>query len=147
MQNESERIEVILFKFDEEWRVQPIEFEATFIYGGALNRIGFAIDANRVCGEWLFARPNQSEIKSRRLFQREYDSMAGTCYWTEQQDKRNRKELWKKSTTDSALHLSTATQLGSTRLWQIIIIPRSRTSSYHKFSKTFCRPKYPAIFY
>ena len=82
MQNESERIEVILFKYDEEWRVQPIEFEATFIYGGALNRIGFAIDANRVCGEWLFARPNQSEIKSRRLFQREYDSMAGTCYWT-----------------------------------------------------------------
>ena len=82
MQNESERIDVIPFKFDEEWRVQPFEFEDTFIYGGALNRIGFAIDANRVWGEWLFARPNQSEIKSRRLFQREYDSMAGTCFWT-----------------------------------------------------------------
>ena len=47
---------------------------------------------------------------------------------------------------DSALHLSTATQLNSTRLWQIIIIPRSRTSSYHKISKTLSRLKYFAIF-
>ena len=47
---------------------------------------------------------------------------------------------------DSALHLSTVTQLNSTRLWQIIIIPRSRTSSYHKISKTLSRLNYLAIF-
>ena len=82
MQNESERIDVIPSKFDEEWRVQLFEFEATFIYGYALNRIGFAIDANRVWGEWLFARLNQSEIKSRRFFQKEYDSMTRTYFWT-----------------------------------------------------------------
>ena len=112
---EGERIDVIPFKLDEEWRAQPSEFEATFIYGGILYQYGFAVTADRVCGEWLFARPNQSDTKIRTLFQREYDSNAGTYYWNiSKKNVKGEKELWKKSTRDNALFLSTAIQLNST---------------------------------
>ena len=127
MQNESERIDVIPSKFDEEWRVQLFEFEATFIYGDALNRIGFAIDANRVWGEWLFARLNQSEIKSRRFFQKEYDSMTRTYFWTN--SKKN--EIGKKCGRNLLEIVCSSLNCNSTEFYSLM--PNNYNSSFKDF--------------
>ena len=112
---EGERIAVTPFKFDGQWREQPSEFEAVFIHKGVLFQYGFAVDANRIWSEWLFSHPNEPDTKTRMLFQREYDPENETYYWNiSKKNVRGEKELWKKSTRDNALFLSTAVQLKST---------------------------------
>jgi len=107
-----EKIEVFPFKLDNNWRKQPTELEATFIHGDALYQYGFAVDANRVWSEWLFSKPNSPDTKTRTLFQREYDSEEGSYSWNISKSYvRGERELWKKSTRDNALFLSTAIQL------------------------------------
>ncbi len=110
---EGEKINVSAFKLDKEWRGQPSEFEATFIHGDALYQYGFAVDTDRVWGEWLFSKPNASDTKrTRTLFQREYDAEKGDYAWNiSKTNVRGKKELWKTSTRDNALFLSTAIQL------------------------------------
>ena len=111
---EGEKIDVTPFLFDQKWKNQPSEFEAVFIHRGALYQYGFAVDGDRVWSEWLFSRPNDSESKYRTLFQREYDSSDKTYYWRiNRNNVKGEKELWKKSTRDNALYLSTAIQLKS----------------------------------
>lgn len=114
---EGENIEVASFKFDKKWRGHPSEFEAIFIHRGALYQYGFAVDTERVFGEWLFSKPNESGTKCRRLYQREYDSMTETYNWYfNRKNLKGEKELWKRSTRDNALFLSTAIQLKSKAL-------------------------------
>jgi len=109
---EGEKIDVVSFNFDEAWRGEPTEFEATFIHGGALYQYGFAVDAERVWSEWLFSKPNASDTKTRTLFQREYDAGADSYAWQISKTYvKGAKETWKKSTRDNALFLSTAVQL------------------------------------
>lgn len=109
---EGEKIDVSSFKLDKEWRGQPTEIEATFIHGDALYQYGFAVDTDRVWSEWLFSKPNASETKTRTLFQREYDAEEGDYAWNISKIYvKGEKELWKKSTRDNALFLSTAIQL------------------------------------
>ena len=109
---EGEKIDTVPFKLDEKWRGQPTELEATFIHSGALYQYGFAVDRNRVWGEWLFSKPNAHDRKIHTLFQREYDPEAGEYVWNISKTKvRGEKEVWKNSTRDNALFLSTAIQL------------------------------------
>lgn len=109
---EGEKIDVSAFKLDEKWRGQPTEFEATFVHKGALYQYGFAVDTDRVWSEWLFSRPNASDTKTRTLFQREYDDKENSYAWhISKTYVKGEKELWKKSTRDNALFLSTAIQL------------------------------------
>ena len=117
---EGETINVTPFKLDKAWREQPSEFEITFITGGSLYQYGFAVDEKRVWGEWLFSKPNESDTRTRVLFQREYDSENGTYYWNvSKKHIKGEKELWKKSTRANALFLSTAIQLKSEALKDI----------------------------
>ena len=109
---EGEKIDVQYFKLDKEWRGQPTEFEATFIHDGTLYQYGFAVDSSRVWSEWLFSKPNAHDTKSRTLFQREYDQDEGKYVWNINKTKvQGEKEVWKNSTRDNALFLSTAIQL------------------------------------
>ena len=102
------------FRLDRRWREEPSEFEATFITHGNLYQYGFAVDENRVWGEWLFCRPNKKDTRSRVLFQREYDSESNAYLWNVSKvHVKGEKELWKKSTRDNALFVSTAIQLKS----------------------------------
>ena len=111
---EGEKIAVTPFKLDRQWREKPSEFEAVFIHKGVLFQYGFAVDANRIWSEWLFSRPNEPDTKTRMLFQREYDPENETYCWNiSKKNVRGEKELWKKSTRDNALFLSTAIQLKS----------------------------------
>ena len=117
---EGETINVTPFKLDKAWREQPSEFEITFITGGSLYQYGFAVDEKRVWGEWLFSKPNESDTRTRVLFQREYDSENGTYYWNvSKKHIKGEKELWKKSTRANALFISTAIQLQSEALKDI----------------------------
>ena len=117
---EGETINVPPFKLDKAWKEQPSEFEITFITGGSLYQYGFAVDEKRVWGEWLFSKPNESDTRTRVLFQREYDSENGTYYWNvSKKHIKGEKELWKKSTRANALFLSTAIQLQSEALKDI----------------------------
>ena len=114
---EGEKINVTAFQFDSQYRDIPSEFEVIFIHQGALYQYGFAVDQNRVWSEWLFCKPNEKDTKSRRLFQREFDSESSTYFWKiSKKYVRGEKELWKNSTRDNALFLSTAVQLKSTTL-------------------------------
>lgn len=109
---EGEKINISPFKLDEKWRGKPTELEATFIHSGALYQYGFAVDRNRVWGEWLFCKPNAHDRKIHTLFQREYDLEEGEYVWSISKTKvRGEKEVWKNSTRDNALFLSTAIQL------------------------------------
>lgn len=111
---EGEPIEVTPFRLDRRWREEPSEFEATFISHGNLYQYGFAVDENRVWGEWLFCKPNEKDTRFRVLFQREYDLESSTYNWyVSKVHVKGEKELWKKSTRDNALFVSTAIQLKS----------------------------------
>ncbi len=111
---EGEKIDVTPFKLDKHWLSQPSEFEAIFIHDGVLYQYGFAVDSERIWEEWLFSNPNAPGKNKRTLFQREFDPDANTYVWyTNPTHVRGEKELWKKSTRDNALFLSTAISLKS----------------------------------
>ena len=138
---EGEKIDVTPFLFDQKWRHRPSEFEVVFIHSGTLYQYGFAVDEDRVWSEWLFSRPNDSETKNRTLFQREFDPSDKTYYWRiNRKNVKGAKELWKNSTRDNALYLSTAIQLKSSAFndiyhwirthFQIIRTPERLTPSF-----------------
>ena len=113
---EGEKIDVVPFKLDEKWRAQPTEFEITFIHRDVLYQYGFAVDKERVWSEWLFSTPNAAgkvtRTRSRTLFQREYDKKKKAYAWDISKTYvQGQKELWKRTTRDNALFLSTAIQL------------------------------------
>lgn len=109
---EGEAIDVTSFKFDDDWIDQPTELEVTFIHGDSLYQYGFAVDQKRVWSEWLFSKPNTAGTKNRTLFQREYDAEEEQYVWEiSKTNVKGQKELWKKSTRDNALFLSTAIHL------------------------------------
>ena len=111
---EGEEIRIAPFKFDHEWAGKPTEFEIVFIYGENLFQYGFAVDSNRVWGEWLFVKPNSPNTRIRRYFQREFDAESCEYYWyVSKRYVKGEKEVWKNSTRDNALFLSTAIQLNS----------------------------------
>ena len=109
---EGEKIDVSPFLLDAERRNEPSEFEATFIHGESLYQYGFSVDKNRVWGEWLFARPNSEEKRFRTMFQREFDPDEQDYVWyINRRHVLGEREIWRKSTRDNALFLSTAMQL------------------------------------
>ncbi|MEO5327848.1 MAG: ATP-binding protein [Magnetococcus sp. THC-1_WYH] len=111
---EGEEIDTASFLFDDAWRGKPTEFEIIFIHGDTLYQYGFALDTQRVWSEWMFANPNAADTKPRTLFQRIYDVNDGKYSWKINKiHVRGEKEVWKTSTRDNALFLSTAMLLNS----------------------------------
>lgn len=109
---QGEPIDVEMFRLDPEFLDQPTEFEIIFIHNEMYYQYGFALDKERVWGEWLFEKPNAPKTRLRTIYQREYDEETDQYDWEFNKTYlRGEKEVWKNSTRDNALFLSTAVQL------------------------------------
>lgn len=106
---QGEEIDVSSFLFDSNSIDEPSEFEIVFISEGTRYQYGFRVDRERVWEEWLFAVPNNG--RTQRWFHRLYDVDIGETEWYINQSIKGEKEIWKKSTRDNALFLSSAVQL------------------------------------
>jgi uncharacterized protein len=101
------------FKLSSASREAPSEFEVAFVQEDTLYEYGFKVTAERVYEEWLDEYPRG---RNRRLFSRKYDGANGEYDWTFSGLLRGNRLLWRNSTRDNALFLSTAAQLNSVQL-------------------------------
>jgi uncharacterized protein len=123
-----EDISVDSFLFDKEHSSQPSKFEVTFTKDKVRYQYGFELDKHRIYEEWLFAYPSG---RMQQWFYRIYDKKNSEYSWKFSNLFTGKKQLWKDSTRDNALFLSTAVQLNSEQLasvfdWfqkDLVIIP------------------------
>jgi len=101
------------FKFSSHTRSAPSEFVTTFIQEGTRYEYGFALDAERICKEWLI---EYKHAKGRDIFLREYDQKASEFKWKFSSFFKGQRTLWRDSTRPNALFLSTAANLNSEQL-------------------------------
>lgn len=106
---EGELVNVTPFKFTRASRDNPSEFEIVFIHDGSRYQYGFSVDEIRVYDEWLFVIPSGG--RSQRWFERVYNRDNQSYEWYVNPSLKGEKEIWKKSTRDNALFLSSAVQL------------------------------------
>ena len=95
---------------------KPTEFEVSFIAQNIRYRYGFSATEDRVFDEWLVAYPNGME---QEWFSRYYNKKTTKDDYEFGENFIGEKELWKKSTRENALFLSTAIQLNSEQLKSI----------------------------
>ena len=110
-------IDIQSFAYDPKWRESPTEIEVVFVHNETIYHYGIIVDRNRVFDEWLFENPSSIGTRLRRIFTRSYNEKSGSYDWyLNKTHMRGEKEIWKKSTRDNALFLSTAVQLNSAGL-------------------------------
>lgn len=96
---------------------QPTEFEIIFIVDGVRYQYGFAATRELITEEWLFAFPFG---RPQRWLSRVYDTNSKKYSWfINASQVKGKRELWKGSTRNNALFLSTAAQLNSEQLTPI----------------------------
>ncbi len=101
------------FLLASESRDEPSEFEAIFLADGVRYQYGFSASSTQIHSEWLFAYPKgvpQSWIARRWLPNEQ------RIEWGADSKLKGAKQLWKNSTRNNALFLSTAVQLNSVQL-------------------------------
>ena len=108
-----DKLPVTPFMFDPETPKQPSEFEIIFIQDNVRYQYGFSATEERIWSEWLFAYPKG---RSQRWFERNYDPETGDYTWHLDTNLKGEKKVWKDSTRDNALFLSTAVQLNAVAL-------------------------------
>lgn len=101
------------FKLDSQTRTAPSEFEVSFIVDQVRYQYGFTATEARIHEEWLFAFP---KARAQRWFERAWNPANESYDWELGSHLTGEKLLWKKSTRDNALFLSTAVQLNSQQL-------------------------------
>ncbi|MCW5588594.1 MAG: ATP-binding protein [Legionellales bacterium] len=111
-----EDISVDSFLFDKEYLSKPSKFEVTFIKNKVRYQYGFELDKRHIHEEWLFAYPFG---RMQQWFHRVYDKKKNSYLWKFSTLFTGQKQLWKDSTRDNALFLSTAVQLNSEQLASI----------------------------
>lgn len=111
-----DKIKLSPYKFSKEKTNSPTEMEMVFITKFASYQYGFSADSNRVYSEWMFSRTNEFGAKTRTIFQREFDKETEKYKWSTGDSLKGEKDLWKKSTRENSLFLSTAVQLNSDSL-------------------------------
>src|SRR5215469_16791734 len=104
------------FKLSAATREAPSEFEITFVQGDVLYEYGFKLTAERVYEEWLNETPRG---RDRRLFSRRYDTKKREYEWSFSTLFKGNRLLWRDSTRENALFLSTATQLNAVQLFPV----------------------------
>lgn len=92
---------------------EPSEFEMTFFMGEVRYQYGFSATQERIYDEWLLVY--ETHI-AQTWFQRRYDGNTKEYAWKLGAKLKGKKELWKDSTRENALFLSTAVQLNSEQL-------------------------------
>ncbi len=101
------------FKLCESTIGKPTEFEIIFIADGVKYQYGFSATAERVLEEWLYAFPKS---KPQRWFIRAFDKENDEYVWDFSSFFAGKKQVWKESTRENALFLSTAVMLNSEQL-------------------------------
>lgn len=92
---------------------QPCEFEACFYVNGVRFQYGFSATSERVVEEWLYAYPSG---RAQSWIERTWDEGKQSYVWGRMEALKGQKKLWKDSTRDNALLLSTAVQLNCEQL-------------------------------
>jgi len=110
---EGEKIDATQFLFNRQSSQNPSEFEVLFIQDGIRYQYGFAVNAKRVTGEWLFAYP---EGRGQKWFERNYDPETQKDVWYFGPKFTGRRKVWQEATRSNALFLSTAIQLNNEQL-------------------------------
>ncbi len=111
---EGDEIIVSPFKLSIKSASEPSEFEAVFIENGTRYQYGFSVDGKRVHEEWLFAVPQGG--RTQHWFERTYNKKKDCYDWYINPTLKGNRKVWKDSTRDNALLLSTALQLKSMSL-------------------------------
>lgn len=101
------------FRLSQATRQKPCEFEVIFIADGVRYQYGFAATDDRIVEEWLLAFPRG---RQQRWLSRQWNAANNAYDWQLGNSLAGAKQLWKKSTRDNALFLSTAVQLNSEQL-------------------------------
>lgn len=92
------------------------EFEITFLIGKIRYQYGFRATRERILEEWLLVYETN---RAQKWFERIYDVTNNKYKWDFGTKFLGQKKLWRDSTRDNALFLSTAVQLNSTQLQPI----------------------------
>ncbi len=101
------------FKLDPEAAGSATEFEVVFIANGIRYQYGFAATRERIMEEWLIAFP---KVRAQHWYARQWDEKKGEYQWEMGNALQGQKQLWRESTRNNALFLSTAVQLNSQQL-------------------------------
>lgn len=101
------------FKLDSSTRNAPTEFEVIFFIDGTRYEYAFSSTEERIVKEELSAYPQN---RAQRWFARQWDAQKQDYDWRLGPSLEGAKNLWKKSTRDDSLFLSTAVQLNSRQL-------------------------------
>lgn len=101
------------FKLDHQKRQLPTEFEVVFIAENVRYQYGFTATKDKVHEEWLFAFPKG---QAQTWFQRAWDEEQQDYEWSFGSNLQGEKAVWRRSTRNNALFLSTAVQLNSLQL-------------------------------
>lgn len=92
---------------------EPCEFEASFYVNDVRFQYGFSATSERVMEEWLYAYPSG---RAQSWIERAWDDGSQSYEWGRMEALKGQKKLWKDSTRDNALLLSTAVQLNCEQL-------------------------------
>lgn len=106
-------IPVSPFLLDSETENEPSEFEVNLIADGVRYQYGFSATTEQIIEEWLIAFPVG---RPQRWFNRAWDYENKVYNWEMGNSLIGKKQLWKDSTRENALFLSTAVQLNSQQL-------------------------------
>ncbi len=139
---EGEKIDATPFLFNRQSSRNPSEFEVLFIKDGIRYQYGFAVNSERVTGEWLFAYP---EGRAQKWFERNYDPETKKDIWYFGPKFTGLRKVWQKATRSNALFLSTAIQLNNEQLKPVfnwfdhkLVVLAQGTSISHGFSADEC---------
>lgn len=108
-------VNVTPFLFDKQSSEEPTEFEITFLVDGVRYQYGFALNPTRILKEWLLVYKAR---KSQRWFERNYNDETETYEWYFGSHflENQKHNIWKDSTRNNALFLSTAVNLNNEQL-------------------------------
>jgi AAA15 family ATPase/GTPase len=108
-----DRIPVLPIKLDEKLENEPSSFELVFIFEGIEYQYSFSVCRHMVRSETLLARSQSKPL--REVFSRS-KTPSGEDAWNLGTLPKTQSKLWRQSTRDNALFLSTAVQLNSEEL-------------------------------
>ena len=108
-----EKIDATQFLFNQQSSRNSSEFEVLFIQDGIRYQYGFAVNSERVTGEWLFAYP---EGRAQKWFERNFDPETQNDIWYFGPKFTGHRKVWQEATRSNALFLSTAIQLNNEQL-------------------------------
>ncbi len=101
------------FRLSSTTRKQPCEFEVIFIADDVRYQYGFATTTDQIVEEWLLAFPKG---RTQQWLLRRWNETNNQYDWHLGNSLTGEKRLWKKSTRNNVLFLSTAVQLNSEQL-------------------------------